>query len=85
LNSDAAKKQVLPSGVLQRGLSRTEAARYVGVSPVTFDKMVADKFMPKPIRVYGRVLWDVRAIDAAFDALDGGSAEADNQWRKMAV
>ena len=26
----------------------------------------------KPIRIYGRVLWDVRAIDAAFDALDGG-------------
>jgi hypothetical protein len=57
----------------------------VGVSPVTFDKMVADTLMPKPIRVYGRVLWDVRAIDAAFDALDGGSAEADNQWSKMAV
>jgi hypothetical protein len=25
--------------------------------------------MPKPIRLYGRVLWDVRKLDVAIDAL----------------
>ena len=30
LNTEVAKKPVLPSGVLPRGLSRTEAAEYVG-------------------------------------------------------
>lgn len=85
LNTEVARKQVLPTGVLPRGLSRTEAARYVGVSPVTLDRMVKDGLMPKPVRIYGRVVWDARAIDQAFDALDGASAEADNQWGKMAV
>lgn len=78
---------MLPCGVLPRGLSRVEVARYVGVSPVTFDKMVKDKLMPKPVRIYGRVLWDIRAIDAAFDALDSGTTEDqdDGVWSKAAV
>jgi len=58
-----------------------EAAAYVGVSPNTFDRMIADGFMPGPKKVYGRVLWDVRALDAAIDSLpgDGESAQA-NPW-----
>jgi predicted DNA-binding transcriptional regulator AlpA len=85
LTSEAAKKHVLPDGVLPRGLSRAQAAAVVGVSPVTFDRMIKDKLMPEPIRVYGRVLWDVRAIHLAFDALDGAAAEGDSRWNKMAV
>jgi predicted DNA-binding transcriptional regulator AlpA len=86
LNAEIVKKPALPSGVLPRGLSRTEAARYVGVSPVTFDRMIKDKIMPRPIRVYGRVVWDVRAIDQAFDALDNSSEDRDDPvWSKAAV
>jgi predicted DNA-binding transcriptional regulator AlpA len=55
-----------------RGLSRTLAASYVGVSPTTFDKMIRDGLMPRPKRVYGRVIWDKLALDDAFDVLDGG-------------
>jgi hypothetical protein len=55
-----------------RGLSRTLAASYVGVSPTTFDKLVKDGYMPRPKAVYGRRIWDVRAVDIAFDLLDGG-------------
>ena len=55
-----------------RGLSRTLAASYVGVSPSTFDRMIKDGLMPRPKAVYGRRLWDVRAVDIAFDLLDGG-------------
>ncbi len=65
----------------RRGLHRDESAAYVGVSPNTFDRMVADGLMPKPMQVYGRKLWDVRKLDQSFDALlaDGESAQA-NQW-----
>lgn len=38
-----------------RGLSRTLAASYVGVSPSTFDRMIKDGLMPRPKAVYGRM------------------------------
>jgi hypothetical protein len=33
--------------------------------------MVADGRMPGPIQIDGRKIWDLRAVDAAFDALAG--------------
>lgn len=57
------------SSVLRRGLSRAEAARYVGVSPGTFDKMVSNGEMPLPKCVRSRKIWDCLAIEIAFDAL----------------
>jgi len=71
LAARAPRPSPLPPGMAPRGLSRGQAAAYVGVSPTTFDRMVADTMMPKGKRVYGRVLWDVRKLDSAFDALDG--------------
>lgn len=53
----------------RRGLSRLEAASYVGVGATMFDGMVNKGQMPKPIRMGGRVLWDIRALDVAFDRL----------------
>lgn len=52
-----------------RGMSREEAARYIGVGTTKFDEMVADRRMPKPKRVDGRVIWDRVALDAAFSDL----------------
>jgi excisionase family DNA binding protein len=52
-----------------RGLSREEAARYVGVGVTKFDEMVADGRMPKPKRIDGRVIWDRLRIEAAFTDL----------------
>lgn len=52
-----------------RGLSRDEAARYVGVGATKFDEMVADGRMPRPKRVDGRVIWDRLRIEAAFSDL----------------
>ena len=52
-----------------RGLSREEAARYIGVSGGTFDKLVSEGLMPKPKRVRSRLIFDRHALDAAFDAL----------------
>ncbi len=53
-----------------RGMSRDEAARYVGVSATKFDDLVADGRMPSPKRIDGRVVWDRLRLDAAFSELD---------------
>jgi predicted DNA-binding transcriptional regulator AlpA len=52
-----------------RGLRREAAARFIGVSPSKFDQLVTDGRMPKPIRIDGRRVWDLRQLDVAFDAL----------------
>jgi hypothetical protein len=52
-----------------RGMSRDEAARYIGVGVTKFDEMVSDRRMPRPKRVDGRVIWDRLRIDAAFSDL----------------
>lgn len=62
-----------------RGLNRTEAARYVGVSPGTFDKLVSDGHMPKPKRVRTRLIFDREALDLAFSAL-GDEGESKNDF-----
>ena len=62
-----------------RGLTRDEAARYIGVGPTKFDEMVADRRMPKPKRVDGRTVWDRVQLDIAFNALpdeDEGGLQA---------
>jgi predicted DNA-binding transcriptional regulator AlpA len=52
-----------------RGLSRTEAATYIGVSPSLFDEMVRDGRMPNPKTVNSRVIWDRYRLDEAFEEL----------------
>ena len=52
-----------------RGLRRVEAARYVGVSPSTFDWMIGEGIMPKPKRVGARVIWDRHSLDEYFAAI----------------
>lgn len=52
-----------------RGLSRSEAARYVGISPTKFDELRAADRMPPARQIDGRKVWDVRDLDLAFDQL----------------
>ena len=61
----------LPPSLAPRGLSRVQAAEYIGVGTRKFDEMVADGRMPKPKRIDGRTVWDRMALDAAFTALEG--------------
>lgn len=64
-----------PLSYAPRGLSREEAARYIGISATKFDELVATRRMPKPKRIDGRTVWDRLALDAAFSDLpeDGGN------------
>lgn len=52
-----------------RGLSRREAAAYVGLGTTFFDQQVQLGTMPKPVKIGARVIWDLRDLDAAFDSL----------------
>lgn len=69
----------LPSPT-RRGLSRTEAADYIGVGASKFDAMVSDGRMPKPKKIDGRRVWDVRSLDRSFEALPGGQDSDYNPW-----
>jgi predicted DNA-binding transcriptional regulator AlpA len=64
----------------RRGLSREESAMYIGVSAGKFDEMVKDGRMPGPRRIDARRVWDIRALDLAFDDLPFESAAAGNSW-----
>lgn len=55
--------------VPRRGLSRDEAAMYVGISASKFDELVASGRMPGPRRIDSRKVWDIRSLDVAFDRL----------------
>jgi len=78
------RKDVLPLSVPKRGLSRVEAAEYVGVSPTTFDQMVADGRMPKPKRIGRRVIWDRHQLDLDFAALPDEN-DRDDIWATVVV
>ena len=60
----------------RRGLSRDEAAMYIGISAAKFDEMVADGRMPAPIKIDARTVWDIRSLDLAFDDLSNKT----NSW-----
>lgn len=53
----------------RRGLSRDEAAMYVGISASKFDELVRDGRMPAPKRIDGRKVWDLHQLDLAFSEL----------------
>lgn len=69
MRAAVARRDVLPPSLPPRGLSRVEAAAYVGVGPTLFDQQVAARVMPKPRKVGRRLIWDRRQIDRALDAL----------------
>lgn len=52
-----------------RGLSRAEAARYIGVGITLFEEMVRDGRMPNPKQVNSGRIWDRIALDACFSDL----------------
>jgi predicted DNA-binding transcriptional regulator AlpA len=75
----STQKHALPAPT-RRGLSRGEAAAYIGVGMSKFDTLVADNRMPGPKEIDGRRVWDVRSLDQFFDNLPGGDLSDHNPW-----
>jgi predicted DNA-binding transcriptional regulator AlpA len=75
----SSPKHALPAPT-RRGLSRVEAAAYIGVGSSKFDTLVADNRMPGPKEIDGRRVWDVRSLDQFFDNLPGGDLSDQNPW-----
>lgn len=73
----------LPVSLPPRGLSRVQAAEYIGVGATKFDEMVDDGRMPKPKRIDVRTVWDRIKLDEAFAALDEGEARTSNEWDQL--
>jgi predicted DNA-binding transcriptional regulator AlpA len=76
-----------PHAYPPRGLSREEAARWVGISPSLFDQMVKDGRMPEPKLINSRVVWDRFLLDQAFHDLPDRSpkdAAAGDDWSTAA-
>jgi predicted DNA-binding transcriptional regulator AlpA len=65
-----------------RGLSRVQAAEYIGVGTTKFDEMVSDGRMPRPKRIDGRTVWDRIKLDEAFAGLDDGDSDG-NEWNRL--
>lgn len=63
-----------------RGLSREQAARYIGVSPTKFDELVKDGSMPLPRRIGTRKIWDVREIDVHFEDIPRDRVPIGSSW-----
>jgi predicted DNA-binding transcriptional regulator AlpA len=78
-------RSVLPSSLPPRGLSREQAAAYVGVSSSLFDALVKDGRMPGPKRINSRTVWGRLELDAAFAALPGNDGSTTNPWDEIAA
>ena len=70
----ADRARVEPALTERRGLSRSQAAAYIGVSPTMFDAMIDDCLMPKPKCIGARRVWDRHALDEAFMDLPDADA-----------
>lgn len=88
MTSKATILFALPVSLAPRGLSRQQAAVYIGVSPTKFDGLVEDLLMPAPKIIGGRKVWDRLALDAAFSALPDANGDADHLddvWSRAAL
>lgn len=86
-SDDASRRPTAP----RRGLSCAEAADYIGVSVSKFLEMVDDGRMPSAKAIDRRRVWDLRALDRAFDELgempgkSSGIALEDTGQRKKEI
>ena len=74
---------MLPPSLPPRGLSRVEAAQYIGVSPSLFDQMVEDGRMPKPKPINARKVWDRLRLDQALKSLPDTGGDGGNELDKI--
>lgn len=82
----------LPPTLVPRGLTRDEAAGYIGIGTSLFDDLVKEGLLPTAHKLRGAVRWDRLELDVAFEKLprigevaakaDDGEPE-DDPWGKV--
>jgi len=74
------RSTILPVNLPPRGLSREQAAAWINVGVTKFDELVKDGRMPRARRIDGRVIWDLRELEAKFDQLPHDGEDIRNPW-----
>ena len=64
----------------RRGLSRIEAAVYLGISPSKFDELRKSGRIAPPKMLDGRRLYAIEMLDEFFDALPAEGDDAMEDW-----
>ena len=84
-NHAPARRQLVPPQD-RLGMSRVEAAEYVGVSPSLFDEMVKDGRMPRPKLINSRKVWHRQRLEKAFAELpeEGQDEMSRSPWTDCA-
>jgi predicted DNA-binding transcriptional regulator AlpA len=84
-NADPARRPLIPAHE-RMGLSRAEAAEYIGVSTSLFEEMVADGRMPPAKQINSRKVWMRTKIEKAFADLPDAGQDKDSSspWRDCA-
>jgi excisionase family DNA binding protein len=71
------RRDILPISCPPRGLSREEAAAYLGIGASLFDQLVKEGKMPAATAIKSRRVWDRLRLDVAFDALRDADDDGD--------
>ena len=66
----------LPHGVTPAALNREQAAEFVGLSPNTFDSLIASGSMPPPRHAGARRLWIIRELERALERIPKAGGES---------
>ncbi len=66
--------------VPRRGLSRTEAATYLGISPSKFDELRKANRIAPPKVLDGRLIFTVERLDEFIDALPDENQTDNDDW-----
>ena len=84
-NVGLARRPLIPAPD-RIGLSRAEAAEYIGVSTSLFEEMVADGRMPPAKQINSRKVWMRTKIEKAFADLPDAGQDKDSSspWRDCA-
>jgi hypothetical protein len=72
--------RALERPIPRRGLSRVEAAAYIGVSPSKFDELRKANRIAPPKVLDGRLIFTTERLDEFLDALPDENQTDSNEW-----
>lgn len=83
----ARRVALLPPSLPPLGLSRSQAAAFVGIGEALFDRLVEEGRMPQPRMPGNRLVWDIEELVTHFRQLPhrgeeelAGGPKTGNPW-----